>query len=172
MKTLSKASCLLVFAAFCASASTIDITYVPPVLNVAPGTTDVEVFAILQNVDANDTVFLNSDVLDVPQSSAVNDLFFMNVPISLGPSAATGPIELFDFDVASDAAPGSYTGSWQLLGGVGVSSQNDFDLLGSQSFTVEVSQAPEPVTELLLGGGLCVIACISRRSKLSHRGKA
>ncbi|MGO4883374.1 MAG: hypothetical protein ACLP59_21530 [Bryobacteraceae bacterium] len=170
MKLLSKASCLLVFAALCASASTIEITYLPPILNVLAGATDVEVYAILQNVDPNDTVFLNSDVLDVPQSSAVNDLFFTNVPISLGPSATTGPVELFDFDVASDAVPGSYTGTWELLGGVGVTNQNDFDLLGSQSFTVEVSQAPEPVTELLLGAGLLAIACVSRRLKLSRRG--
>ncbi len=163
MKQLSKASWLLVFAALCASASTIDITYEMPVLNVPPGTTDVAVYAILQNLDTTDTVFLNSDDLSVPQSSSVEDLFFTNVPISLGPSASTGPIELFDFTVANDAAPGTYTGSWQLLGGVGVSNQNDFDLLGSADFTIVVSQAPEPAAELLLGGGLLLVACISRR---------
>lgn len=175
MNTLLKAACISIFAAICACASTIDITFTPPVLNVYPGNTDIAAYAVLQNTSTTDTVYLNSDNLTVPESSNVMDDFFTNVPISLAPSTSSGPIELFQFDVASDALPGSFTGTYQLLGGVGDANQGNLDLVGSQDFTVALAPVPEPAALLLAGGGLIVLAaCLAflRRKQVQRPMRA
>lgn len=168
MKTLLKATCVSIFAAICACASPIDITFIPPVLNVLAGETNVTVSGVLQNTSTTDTVFLNSDNLSVPESSNVMDDFFTNVPISLAPLASSGPIELFQFDVAGNASAGSFTGNYELLGGVGDANQGNLDLVGTQNFTVAV--AGEPAPALLFGGGLIALAFLLRKARGSQRG--
>jgi hypothetical protein len=160
MKRLSTAALLIVTATFCASASPINIEFPQTVYDVLPGEL-VDVTAILQNTDPNDPVYLNGDDLNVPESASSTDFFFTNVPISLNPSASTATIELFSFVVSSTAAPGTYTGTYDLFGGVGTANQYNFDLVGSQSFSIFV--APEPSTMLLLGCGLMAIAAVSQR---------
>lgn len=164
MKTLLKATCVSIFAAVCACATPIDITFVPPVLTVFPGQTNVTAYAVLSDPNNTDTVYLNDDNLTVPDSSNVMDDFFTNVPISLDAFASSGLIELFQFDVPANALPGtSAIGTYQLLGGVGLANQNNLDLVGSQSFTVAVVPTPEPDAELLAGLGLILMTWLLRR---------
>lgn len=163
MKTLLQAICVFICAAMCACATSIDIAFTPSALNVTPGETDVAVYATLTNTSTTDPVFINSDSLSVPESSTVTDDFFANVPISLDPSASSGLIELFQFDVAPGAPRGSFTGTYQLAGGTGVANQYDLDPLGTQNFTVEVTPTAEVSTELLVAAGLIILACLSRK---------
>jgi hypothetical protein len=77
------------------------------------------------------------------------------VPISLGPGANSGDIELFDVTVSNpllDAA-GTYLGSYDLLGGADGNAQNlllDSPATFSVTTTPSVTATPEPESVVLL----------------------
>jgi hypothetical protein len=128
----------------------------------AAGTT-LDFFGTITNNDTS-TVYLNGDNFTLPSTAlSLDDAPFFSLPSSLGPNgslnASTGLVELFDITIASNAAPGTYTGNFfQILGG---STNTSSDLLGTQEFTITVppvSSTPEPSTIVLLAGGLAAIA--------------
>ena len=92
--------------------------------------------------------------------------FFSTVPAFLAPGALAGPGPFFNVMVAIAVAPGSYTGSFSVLGGADDAAQ---DILATQEFVINVLPAggvpiPEPATCLLMVAGLAgIVAC--RRSR-------
>lgn len=154
-----------------ASADALDITL--PTVTVMAGETGVAVFGTLTNLSA-DTVFLNGDTENAAAAivapGSVNDTpFFLNAPLSLAAGQSSGLIELFTFDVAAGVSPGlAGAGVFSGLGGVGAANSSNFDLLGSQHFSVNVQPAttgtvPEPGTLVYLGIGLAAMVAASRR---------
>ena len=116
-------------------------------------------FGTFSNMDANSTVFLNLDSLNVaavPGDFTVNDLFFSNVPVWMEAGANSGLIELFEVSVSLPFGHAftSYSGSYQLVGGIDGDAQ---DVLGSVTFSVtpiSTPDAPEPGSVGLIAGGL------------------
>lgn len=137
--------CTLFIAALCGlpvHADTVVIAFDQPNQYATSGAT-LQFFGSITNLTSL-TVFLNGDGLSLDGSPdlSTNDLFFTTVPISLGPGATSGDIELFDVIVSSPLTnpPATYAGTYTLFGGADGNAQ---DNLGSASFSVA---APEPLT--------------------------
>ncbi len=116
--------------------------------------------------------FINGTAITLNVAGLTTDdtAFFANVPAFLGPGTNSGPLEAF-FDVIASltAVPGTYTGSFSVLGGADDAAQ---DLLATQEFRITVLPAggggdpvPEPATMLLLGSGLAGAAALKRRKR-------
>ena len=116
-----------------------------------------------------DTVFLNADSINFTNAASftLNDLFFTNVPISLGSGLSSGDIELFSVSLANPFTNSFhlYPGTYTLTGGADSSAQ---DVLASAHFSVRAQPAfsvPEPSTITLLvalGAALCILARTGR----------
>lgn len=156
--------CLAAAAIVPAHADSIDIQFNEPLFTVTPGETGVTVLATLTNLDLENTVYLNGDNLTVPGAVNVSDEFFANVPFSLGPGESASLIELFRFDVPANAVAGAFTGSYELLGGVGTAAQFNVDPIGQQTFQVQVQVVPEPSTFTLLATALIALLVCWRLS--------
>ena len=96
--------------------------------------------------------------------------FFVAVPQFVPPGFSVGPTDFFDIAVSALAAPGTYTGSFTVLGG---STDSDQNPLATADFTLIVQGAqtavPEPATMFLLATGLGGAALAKRRAK--QKGK-
>ena len=108
-------------------------------------------------------VFLNGTVLSGSGVFQLNDTpFFANAPVSLTPGGMyTGPF--FDIVVSLGTVPGTYGGSFAVLGG---STPSSLDVQGSQPFSVQVvatSITPEPSALVLLLSGLPPLLFVARR---------
>ena len=130
-------------------ADSLDFDLTPATLSGAPGDV-VSFIGMLLNPGASG-LFLNgtSSMLPPPGVTLDDEPFFLNVPLSLTPGGSfTG--ELFEVRIDMGALPGTYHGTFGILGG---NDANAFDLLALADFYVTVTQggsAPEPSSALLV----------------------
>jgi hypothetical protein len=126
-------------------------------------------FGVITNTDANPgdaPIFLNSDSLTFTLNSAtVADNFFTNVPIKLGPGASSGDIDLFDVTLAKPETDplGTYTGSYELIGGADGGNLSGQDNLAQANFSVNAT--PEPGYFAFLAVGLALMGWLHHRRK-------
>lgn len=154
----------LAAAAVPAHAGSIAILFNEPVLFVTPGQAGVTVLATLSNPDTANTAYLNGDNLTIPGAVNVNDEFFTNVPLSLTPNQSAPMTELFRFDVPANAVAGTFTGSYDLLGGIGTAAQFNADRIGQQTFQVRIQAVPEPSSSPLVAAALTALLVWRRLS--------
>ena len=142
-----------------ALADTITLSLSNPVQGATPGSTltfDATVSAPSTNAAP---IFLNSDSYTVDSSLSLDDSGFFSFPPSLNPGDSyTGA--LFTITLPSDLAQGSYTGSFEILGGADGST---LDTLASTGF--QVIATPEPSTMLLSVTGFGLVAFVIYRKK-------
>ena len=107
-------------------------------------------------------VFLNGDSFNVSTPITLDDTdFFANFPFTLNTTDSfTG--DLFTLNIPAGAAPGTYYGSFSLLGGADGGSS---DLLGTVNYSVTVT--PEPSSFLLFGTGLSALVGVVRSKRRS-----
>ncbi|WP_260703146.1 PEP-CTERM sorting domain-containing protein [Edaphobacter flagellatus] len=177
MKKTALSIWMFVVAAFLfvplASADTINLTLSNPVQSGVAGSTltfDATAVAISDKLGA---VYLNGDNvnhLDVPLTLDDTD-FLINFPLSMsGGDSFTG--SLFTVTLPTVIAPGVYTGTFSILGGLDPSS---FDTLATVNFTINAtSPVPEPGTYVLLGTGLAALVLVgfSRRQQAAFGNAA
>ena len=136
------------------------------VLYGAPGSV-LHFTGTLSNSSTTDTVFLNGDV---PTFTApgltLDDSPFSNAPLSLGPLGSgsdTYTGDFFDVTIGSAAQPGTYSGTFEILGGA---DGNASDVVASHDFyaTVLPQAVPEASSVTSLGlmlmlglGGIVIV---------------
>lgn len=106
-------------------------------------------------------VYLNGDSYTLNAAFVLDDSpFLLNFPLDLAPGQSyTG--SLFEVVVPANSPLGSYTGSFQILGG-----STDSAELVLSSATFDVAVSPEPSSLLLLGTGLIGVFAFYRRASL------
>ena len=113
-----------------------------PILSGPPGSV-VQFFGTLTNTTGAD-LYLNADNFGLAgfDPSAIDDSpFFTNAPLFLGPAGTSGDIGLFNVTIPNGFGGGSYSGSFEILGGATSDGQNT---IGTVDFVVQVSAVPEP----------------------------
>jgi hypothetical protein len=140
---------------------------------VIPGTigTTVSFLADLDNSDNGVELFLNGSNFNIDAPLTLNDLLFTNFPASI-PAGASADGILFTVDLPQGLAPGFYSGSYTILGGL---TPDDFDELATIPFQIDaqpaVSPVPEPGTLVLLATGAGAFGTLVKR-RLSPRRAA
>jgi hypothetical protein len=156
MKSIFRLFLLTALAAVSASAGIIAIVFDDPDQAGLPGDT-LSYYAVITHIggQGDPDIYLNLDslVLTMPGGS-VNDNFFANVPIFLAPGDSSGSINLFDVVVTS--TPGTYAGTYNLIGGEDGGANTAADNLAQANFSV--TAVPEPGTVAMLCAGLAVLA--------------
>lgn len=126
-----------------------------PASQAGPAPSTFHFTGTLSNPTASE-VFLNSDSLTFngPASTLDDSPFLNNAPLSLGPAGSgsdTYTGGFFDVTLNSSAAPGTYFGTFEVLGGPTASDQN---IVASEDFSVTVTSAPVPEASSPVGLGL------------------
>jgi hypothetical protein len=140
-----------------------------PVQSGSPGDF-LQFFGTITNNDttlSDPAVYLNSDNFSLTGFNYATDVTddFANTPISLGPGASSGDIELFDITIPNpftDPCIASVTcgGTYQIFGGADGGAGTADDLLGTANFTVDVQEpsgVPEPSSAVLLSSALLLL---------------
>ncbi len=148
------------FLSSAAHADSISINLTETIKKGAAGTT-ITFDATLTNLTGS-TLFLNGDSSTTSSLflTVLDGLFLANAPASLAGGASTGQIALFSVMIAPGTPLGTYgSNTFTILGGANSSSLTP---LGTVTFTVNVTPAPEPSTVLLFGSGLLALGLLSR----------
>ncbi len=130
------------------------VTFTPPVLIGAPGTS-VSFSGTLQNLSTV-TEFINGDNFSFPlMPGALDDSPFLNnAPLALNAMQTSGLFQFFIINIPIGQASGIYPGTFTVLGNGDSNSQN---VVGTGAFGLTVAPAstvPEPGTASLLAAGL------------------
>jgi hypothetical protein len=148
-----------------AKADTVSLTLMNPVQGTDQTTGLGTILSFIATVSAPSAnagdVFLNGDSFNVSGDLTIDDSDFLNFPLSLVPGQSFTDV-LFTVDVPADARPGTYLGSFTLLGGP---TGSDDDVLTTVDF--QVVATPEPSTLLMIGTGLTGFALTIRRRVLA-----
>jgi hypothetical protein len=145
-------------------ADTIGLSLSAPVQSSTVGSTVSFVATVSAPGTNAATVFLNGDSFDISSPLTLDDSgFLFDFPLSLDPGDSFSGT-LFSVSLPSNVAAGSYTGSFEILGGADGGAQ---DTLGSVDWQVDVaptaSSVPEPESLLLLASGLPGVALLVQR---------
>jgi hypothetical protein len=116
-----------------------------------------------QNISGS-SLFVNGTNFSLdPGDLTYEDTVFFNIAsigtIALGPGNGDSG-DFFTITIGGLAAPGTYHGTFDLMGGANDSAQLK---LGQADFSVTVTETPEPSTMILLGSGLLGAAGTLRR---------
>jgi hypothetical protein len=174
---------LLALAALAAAGARADIVIAldDPDQTGTPGET-LNFFGTITNASSDtnpaDAIYFNSDSLNLALSDAtINDNFFAAYfPISLVGGQSSGDIDLFDVVLANPETDpfGTYSGTYELLGGADGGTQTAEDVLAQVDFSVDVepapSSVPEPSALVLLGTAL--LALMTRLVRARTRSRA
>jgi hypothetical protein len=151
---------VLAMAPSLAHADNIQIALTQTSITAAAGTT-VTVMATLTNLTSG-TIFLNGDSNSTSSSGILilDNPFLTNAPLSLAAGSSSGPFSLLSIVIGAGTSPGTYTGSFLILGGP---TSADFTTEGTATFTVLVSPIPEPGTLMLVATGVAFAAFWRKR---------
>lgn len=123
--------------------------------------------ANVTNTDAVNTIDLNSYSYNLasPLGLDGNDYFLVYAPLWLDPSSSSGDFEMFTVFIQLGTPLGLYSGSFEILGGIDPT--GDQDEVGTANFDVEVYATPEPGSYLLFATGLLALGFLARRKLLA-----
>jgi len=129
----------------------------PSSVNVAQGGS-ITVIGTISNGGAPDFHISSwSIVLSNPGLTFDDSAFFLS-PLVLGSGASYGPTGFFDVFADITLAPGIYSGTFTVF-------DLDRQIDVTQTFAINVSEVPEPVSVLLLGSGLGGLLIRRRRKQ-------
>jgi len=155
-----------------ASADTINLTLSNPVQSGVAGSTlsfDATVVAIFDKLGP---VYLNSDSFSLTGSLTLDDTpFLLNFPLVMSAGDSTTDV-LFTVLLPGGLAPGTYTGSFSILGGLDPSALGTLD---TADFTINAtapSAVPEPGTYVLMGTGVVALMLVGFTRRRTEFGNA
>lgn len=163
IRPLLACAALVLATALPARAQFLTLVLDQPLVSAVVAPTAVSFTGSLTNAGAT-PLFLNGASL-TSGLNASDTPFFVLAPPVLAPGASVSG-ELFRVMVEGGVAPGSYGGTFYVLGGSTTSASS---VLANASFEVRVvaapSVVPEPGTSALVAGGLAVLAVARTRRR-------